>query len=268
MRARIVTLAMLITILCSSQATAGAWTQNQGKGLLATSATYYHSDEFFDNLGNLRDQSSYQKHEVSTYAEWGARDYLTIGANLFANHTQQSGKENYSLSDAELFARVRLWHDDTRVISIQPLIKLPTAAYKGTGPQSGSESTDAEFAILYGESFHFLSNRDFLDASASLRTRDNGLSSQWKTSSKYAVGLTDALMLISAIHITQSLNLELPQNFSEGGDIDYNLTKAELTLLYQPDNNNGYWTLSSFKHIAGTQAGAGYGISLTQGIRF
>lgn len=246
---------------------AGAWTQPEGKGMLALSSTYYNSDEFYDDVGNLRSQSHYQKHEVSAYGEWGASDSITLGANLFANHVEQQGKHNYTLSNSEFFSRLRLYKDNERVISMQPLLKLPSYAYRGRTPQSGSETYDAEIAALYGESVHILSDRDFIDATIALRTRSHGRSSLWRTETKYGVGIAEQWLLIAGLYTTHSFSIDTPTTFREGGDYDYDLTKAEVNLLYSPANNR-YWQVSYFSHIDGIQAGAGDGLSLTYGMRF
>lgn len=261
----------LLLLCCSAstttQAHAGAWTQESGKGLLAVSGTYYSGDRFFDNSGNKRPQSHYRKQETSAYGEWGISDDLTIGANLFLSHAEQSGKHNYSLNNPEFFVRRRAYHDDTRVVSVQSLIKLPTFAYRGRGPQSGNEATEAELALLYGQSLKLFSDRDFIDMAVAIRTRSDGLSAQWRSESKYGIGLTDNWTLVSALYLTQSITLDTPGAFREGGDLDYHLSKLELSTIYN-NSNDHYWQLSGFDHIAGKQTGAGYGISITRGMRF
>lgn len=256
-----------VCCLLPTIAFAGAWTQQEGNGLLALSSTYYTSNEFYDNIGNLRPQSRYKKQEISAYGEWGLRDGITIGANLFANHAEQQGKHNYTLSNSEFFARMRLYYDSERVISIQPSLKLPSYAYRGRTPQSGSETYDAEIAALYGESVHILSNRDFIDAAIAVRSRSHGRSSLWRTETKYGVGVAEQWMLIAGLYTTHSFSIDTPTTFREGGDYDYDLTKAELNLLYSPTINT-YWQLAYFSHIDGIQAGAGDGLGLTYGMRF
>lgn len=255
-----------VLFACIGSAYAGAWTQDEGRALLATSVTYYTGNKFFDGSGTLHPQSRYQKHETSLYGEWGWLEGLTLGTNLFVSHATQSGKHNYSLSNPEFFARARIYKDDKRVISLQPLIKLPTQAYRGRGPQSGNEATEMEIALLYGESVRYISDHDFVDFALALRKRNHGLAPQWRTEAKYGIRLTDAIQLISALYVTQSLTRDATA-FREGGDLDYHLAKAEVSGMYTL-NERRYWQLSGFSHIAGTQTGAGYGTSLSYGMRF
>lgn len=267
MRASLARLAFLVIATLPSMASAGAWTQAKDNALLALSATYYTGDKYFDNTGRLRPQARYSKQGISAYGEWGYSDSLTFGANIFADRVSQSDKHNYALANTELFARQCLWHDNTRVISLQPLVKLPTMARHGGVPQSGSESWDAELALQYGESLALLSGHDFIDLAAALRMRSDGLSPQWRTESRYGITLTDKWTLVSALYLTQSMKLDTPAAFREGGDLDYHLSKAEISALYHLDDTH-YWQLSGSSHVSGTQTGAGQALSLTYGMRF
>ncbi len=266
LRAGQLLLTCLLT-LASTQAYAGAWTQAKGDVLWANSLVYYTGNAYFDNVGQRRNQPNYNKYEINSYGEWGLTDSLTIGANLFADYVAQADKNNYSLSNTELFMRGRVYHDDTRVISLQPLIKLPSFAYRGRGPQGGSESWEAELALQYGQSLALLSDRDFVDTTFALRMRSDGLSPQWRSDAKYGVYVTDELLLMGAMYITRSFELDTPQVFREGGDFDYHLTKAEISALH-PIHENDYVQFSLFKHLVGSQTGAGQGLSLTYGMRF
>jgi hypothetical protein len=249
------------------EAHAGAWTQEKDHGMLAFSATYYTSNEFYDDGGTAQPTPYYRKHETSLYGEYGLTGITTIGTNLFLNHAQQSGKHNVTLGNNEFFLRQRLYRDATRVISLEPRLILPRFETSNHPPHSGNKSIDADIALLYGESFTFLSSHDFMDVTGGLRARTRGLSPQWRASWLYGTSLTDKIQIISGMSVISSFNRDTPAILGEGEDLDYQLTKSEIRLLYT-QNSGQYWQLSTFNHIAGNQVGAGNGFSLSYGMKF
>lgn len=256
----------LFPALCPTPADAGAWTQEKDKGLLALSATYYGTSEYFDANGELQPQRHFGKRELNAYGEWGLTDTLTVGTNLFLSDVEQANSSNISISNTELFLRQRVYKDDTRVISLQPLIKLPTISEHDRIPRGGSKSADIELGILYGENLDILSPRDFSDMLGAIRYRSDGLSPQLRYESRIGLYLTEDLLVMPAFYVTQSINPKTDP-FVESGDLDYALMKAELSLAYTLGSGD-YVQLSAFDHIAGTLTGSGRGFTLGYGMRF
>ncbi len=151
--------AALLTIFIPSYAYAGAWTQNNGKGLIISNISYYSSSKYFDNSGKKRRTSNYSKYEINPYIEYGVRDWLTVGANLFAQRASQynSGlgrqQVNWGIGDSELFFRTRLWHDNGFVISAEPMLKLPSMERQASQPQIGNNNYDSGVTLSAGYSF-------------------------------------------------------------------------------------------------------------------
>jgi len=264
-RAAVFAALFLLPLLHPNPAHAGAWTREKGTGLAVANATYYATSEYFDDAGELQKQRHFSKRELNLYTEWGWRDSTTLGANLFVSDVDQ-GSSNQSLSNTELFLRQRVYHDGERVISLQPLIKLPTLSRHDRTPRAGSKSADAELALLYGETLDILSPRDFSDSLVALRYRSDNLSPQLRFESRLGLNIYGNLWAIPALYVTQSLDPKTDP-FVESGDLDYDLTKAEFTLLYKAQGNETY-QLTLFDHVAGALTGSGRGISIGYGWEF
>lgn len=246
-------------------ASAGAWLQEAGRTLLSRQATFYTTDEYFNEGGNATAQSRFSKEELNLYGEYGWSDHLTLGTNLFLNRVSQSGESNLGIADSEFFARLLLWKGKHSLVSLQPLIKLPSLYEQSGSPRGGTNSTDTELSLLMGHSFRLLSETDYIDARFGYRER-SGQKAQWRTDIAYGVTLTDQWQLVSAIRSIYAVELDT-QSFSNSGTLDYDLGKAEITALYHID----YWQdvqFSYFSHIAGRQTGGGQGFSLGLTQRF
>lgn len=246
---------------------AGAWLQKTGEGLAVAQYTYFSTDDFFDENGNRQSQQRFDKSELNLYAEYGVNAWLTVGTNLFANYVEQGSQDNVGIADAEIFARTPLYQDDTWMVSLQPLIKLPSEYDKDINLRGGSRSTDVELSALVGINQPIISNKDFIDTRLGYRERSRGLDGQWRVDATLGVYPTDDLLLsVSARGIISNAN---PNNvaFREDGEQEYSQAKIEVGAQYALSED--YWLqLTGFSHVAGQQAGGGEGITIGVGMRF
>lgn len=249
-----------LLILLPGLAYAGAWTQAQGRGLFIAQATYFTGNKFFNADGDLDSQSRFSKYELQPYAEYGITDAVTVGGTAFLHRVQQSGDENYGLGDPEVFLRTRLWHDDTQVLTLQPLVKLPSTYSEHGTPRGGNTAFDGELSLLYGRNLQLVSNRDYLDTRIGYRARGHHLNPQYRADIALGLQLSDAWQLIPAVRGILAEEIE-EEPFSESGDLDYDLVKTEVTAAYRL--NAKRWVQATlFTHVAGRQTGAGHGISI------
>lgn len=259
-RTRSVVLASLLS-LHATAAFAGAWVQDAGRGLFIAQAGYFSTDEYFDADGALAPQDRFQKWELQPYVEYGLKSWLTVGGDASLQYVGQSGDHNAGLGDPELFARARLWQGKRQVISIQPLIKLPSMYISNGEPRGASRSTDMEFSLLYGRNPNWFGHDDYTDARIGYRWRGRGLYPQWRADFAYGTYVTDALQLIAAGRSVMAAKLDENAAFREDGEQNYDLIKAECTAAYHLDEKR--WVqLTAFQHVAGFQAGAGRGIAI------
>lgn len=257
---------MFLALLLPMPCMAGAWLQEEGRILLSTQAIYYSTDRYFNAGGNLTPQQHFSKAEFNLYGEMGWRDNVTLGTNLFLNRVRQAGEENAGISDAEFFARLRLWQAGGSVLSLQPLVKLPSYYQNAGTPRGGSESFDTELSLLFGHSFSLLSTQDFIDARIGYRERSRGLNGQWRTDLSYGTQLTDSWQLIASARNVTSADLQ-SETFRNDGELDYDLGKAEFTAIYTIDPWRS-WHATYFGHVSGRQTGSGQGVMLGLTQRF
>ncbi len=257
----------LLCLFWASSACAGAWLLPENQGYFILNDTYFRSDHYWDASGDSHKQASFNKLEVQPYAEYGLTGKLTIGADAYAQYDWQGGVDNWGLADPELWARMKLWDNGSQLVSIQPLVKLPsTFYYNDLDPRGGSHSTDEELSLLFGSSAHIVSDRDYIDSRIGYRERNQGLSPQWKADLSVGISPWDHWILVPAVRYVGSTKIDA-QTFSESGDLDYRLLKAELGLLYKY-NNGDWWQFNVFDHLDGTQTGNGEGISIGFAHRF
>jgi hypothetical protein len=259
--------ALFFALALSSTAHAGAWTLPAGDGLFIAQASYFSSDRYFDADGNRQRQPTFRKYELQPYAEYGVKDWLTVGGSAYAQRVSQSDNDNYGLADTELFARVRLWQPENAVLSIQPLVKLPSRFGESGLPRGGSRSTDMELNLLYGTAGTYWGMPYYTDMRVGYRTRSRDLSPQWRTDLAIGVMVSEHWQIIPALRSV--IATDAPENitFREDGEQDYDLAKAELTVAYHLGAKR--WVqATAFDHVAGIQTGAGRGFALGFAQRF
>lgn len=259
--------ALLIYLILSSVANAGAWLQPQGKGMAVLNATTFSADSYFDADGNEQPQDRFEKHEANLYAEYGANENWTVGTNLFFNRVEQSGGQNNGLADSELFARRKLYKTQKNILSLQPLIKLRSYYNNDAPPRGGSTSTDAELSLLAGTKTPLVNAEDYVDARLGYRTRNHDLANQIRYDVSMGLHIMPQVQIIPAIRGVVVENPNDTQTFREDGEQDSQWLKAEITALYTL-HESAWLQASLFQHVMGEQSGAGRGISIGAGRRF
>jgi len=243
-----------------ASAHAGAWLQPKGEGLFIAQRSYFTSNAYYDALGSKQKQPRFDKWETQPYVEYGLAERITIGGTVFGQNLEQSGHQKIGIADPELFARTVLWQGQTQLISAQPFVKFPSMFRNETVPRGGSSSTDYGLSLLYGKNLHLLSTRDYLDVSGGYRIRDSQLQNQWHADAALGVGILQSWTIIPSVHSVFAAQKQT-QNFSQTGDLDYDLIKAEIAANYR-FNEKRSLQIGVFNHVWGRQTGNGYGISL------
>ncbi len=257
---------MALWIGLATPALAGAWLQPEGHGLGIMQAAYFTGNEFFDRQGELQPQSRFTKYEIQPYGEYGLTDTITIGGTAFLHHVEQGGSDNFGLGDPEIFLRTRLWDDGKNIVSLQPLIKLPSFYDKATAPRGGSRSIDGELSLLYGRNLPILSDTDYIDTRIGYRWRSRGLSPQWRADAAFGTNIGEHWQVIPAIRAVYASDIDTGA-FSEDGEQDYRLLKTDITTIYRLDEQR-WLQLTLANHLLGENAGAGYGIALGYAEKF
>jgi len=250
---------MPLLLLLPCPAFAGAWLQDEGNTLLSTQALIYQTDSYYDSGGDELSQSEFTKTELNLYAEYGWRKNVTLGTNLFVNHVEQ-GNDNLGIADPEFFARFVLLTSDHSVLSIQPLVKLPSWYQNAGSPRGGSEATDIELSLLFGHNLPIISPRDYIDVRAGYRERSRSLKGQYRLDASYGMYLRDDLLLVPSVRAVIATDANV-QVFREDGEQDYDLYKTEINAYYALSDSQQL-SFGYFTHMGGEQTGAGQGFSI------
>ncbi len=239
----------------------------KGEGLAITQITNFTSDEYWDTDGTIQPQNTYHKWELQPYVEYGLTERITIGGTAYLQHTMQSGDKNRGIADPEFFARMKLWQHGPHLLSIQPLIKLPSRfEHHSSTPRGGSKSTDAELSLLYGRNLPIVSDNDYADIRLGYRSRSRHLHSQFRFDAALGLKPFERWQFIPAMRYVEASTIDTAA-FRQNGELDYDLLKGELTVLYSLPSGN--WVHATyFKHLQGYQTGTGSGISLGYAVRF
>lgn len=262
----------LLLLAMASPANAG-WTRKAGEMFFSQSLSYYETYHFINDAGVKSRQPRFAKEEWNGYIEYGYTDDLTLGANLFfhrlesdfafaipsANLLVYGTIYNYGFADAELFARKRLWKNDNAVLSIQPILKLPSWYYYDIGPRGGTDNFDTELRLQYGLGFDAFDEHHHLKLEGGYRKRFGPWHDQWKLDATLGIALTSAITIMPQLFITQRAEGRT-QNASTSAIVsDYDLIKGQLSFLYRI-NHRMTLQLGAFSHLRSRNTGDGQGI--------
>ncbi len=257
--------AALLTFI-PSYAYAGAWTQNNGKGLIISNLSYYSSSKYFDNSGKKRRTSNYSKYELNPYIEYGVRDWLTVGANLFAQRASQynSGlgrqQVNWGIGDSELFFRTRLWHDNGFVISAEPMLKLPSMERQASQPQIGNNNYDSGVTLSAGYSFKVLQLDHFINFDGGYRHRFGNPGDQLKFAATAGLSVTKRAKILTQLFTTSRIS-NSNSVFTQSSSDDYDLHQLRVSAVYEMDDRLSL-QLGAYNNISGRNIGSGDGALL------
>ncbi|MEO1103184.1 MAG: hypothetical protein AAFW98_05560 [Pseudomonadota bacterium] len=184
---------VLILVLMSTDALAGAWTLERGKTHTYTTSSFTYGNHSYDENGDLVKVPEYRKFTLNAALEYGVRDWLT--AIVRGELRQEIGHgEIYRLpyrdpifvegedgdgivygERSEVFgaiegaARVRLLKGDNHVVSAQGAFASGGFDYDGAGADSDGPYVEAR--ALFGIGKPIWGRHTFFDAQAAYRFR-------------------------------------------------------------------------------------------------
>ena len=232
-------LMLWLASLASIPALAGAWPQEEGNWQIIHSVSLYSADEFFDPLGNNVPQSTFTQRQYNPYIEYGWRDHTTIGINAFIQDSSSNGDSNFGLGDVELFARTLLWQKNPEwknsewVISIQPLIKLPSFADDDDLPALGNDNTDLALSLFSGYSFHYFSQKTFTETEIQYRLRLGAPEDQVRINATIGQDINSDWQVIAQSFTTLSIDsVRGATTFTQSAGDDFDLQTIQLTAVH------------------------------------
>ncbi len=248
-------------LLCgfASPAQAGAWLQKPGELQLIVTGLYYQAGSRFDNDGKKVGQRDFTKYEVNPYVEYGLTDNYTLGANVSLQHLDDSTHSRYGLGDIELFVRRKLVQTRRMVVSVQPLFKIPSPqGDRLSSPLIGSRLPDIGSTVQLGYKFKALGRWHYAEAEAGYRYRYGAPSDQYVFNATLGLNIAPDWTVMPQYFQTVRREKPIAVLFTESPRDDYNLSKLQLSAVYQIDPQRAV-QFGVFQHVAGTNVGAGGG---------
>lgn len=252
-----------IAVISITDAYAGAWTQEKGRGQFVLNQTFYYANAYYDNNGKLRPKLLYRKYDLNPYVEYGLLDSVTVGGSLSLQYVQQElfgGRMySYGLGDSEFFTRLRLVRHGDFVFSAEPLVKLPSPQSSDRFPRLGSAYPDAALGAYAGYGFGSRYRPHFADLYLGYRWRFGEPHDQIRATATLGYSFSQRWMVMPQIFIIKRREAPPLSRFTQSAGDDYTLGKTQLSVVYKM--NTGMSAQAGlFIHDAGTNTGAGGGM--------
>lgn len=158
------------------QAGAGAWGQEQGKGLVVNNFTYYSADTFWDKQGKVRDSGgTFIKREFNPYAEFGVYKGWTLSFNGYYDYLTQTTRDNgpyrtaQGVQDLEFGVQRQLFQKGGFVSAVKATALVPTGYGIDTLPTFGYDRLGGQLDLLAGYGWQAFNRNFFVDWSVGYR---------------------------------------------------------------------------------------------------
>jgi len=160
--------------LSSTQAHAGAWTLDQGRGHVVVTATASSANESFDHARKLQSTPRYNKFEFEALLEYGVTDWFTAIVSPGMQHIDIAAPvsaRRTGLGYSEFGGRGRIFYGDNWVLSGQATVRVPGTFDAANPAAIGYNGFEHDFRLLYGYSFSVGGFPAFLDLQLAQRFR-------------------------------------------------------------------------------------------------
>lgn len=246
----------------------GAWSQEEGKGLVILQYFFYTTDSGFNNDWQLEEFGNggrFTKNELNLYAEYGILDRLTIFSNLFldylVNESNSGEEKNFGVADPEFGARYQFAEKIPQ--ALQLIVKVPGPYDVNDVPALGNGQTDVELAYFIGSPFTFFGNNGFVDAGVGYRLRTSEPADEFRWYFVTGLPLSQKLDILIENSGIIGLGDAKPQIIGDNILLttDFSLIKVGVSALYRTSSN---WAIQAgpYLHVAGRATGAGGGFKI------
>ncbi len=232
-----------------------AWTEKQGTGVVIPSYTYYRAARDRDADGRGADRKAYVKNEFRIYSVYGWTDAVTLGldgaARRVRNHAEGAQGEDLDWSEVATFARFRLHRWPRAVLSLQPLVFVPRKHDGGADLERDADKPEAELRVLFGRSVILFGRAGFAVAECGYRHRLGDAGDQMRLDGTFGLRVRPRLSVLA-----QSFNVVSTRRLRDDGPPDYDLYKAQLSVVY---DITARWAVQTggFVEFAGRNTGLG-----------
>ncbi len=261
-------LALVWWLILAGSASASAWPQKKGHGLLIWQAWAYTATERFDEAGDrasLGEQARFRSTTVQGWWEMGLSDAWTLVASVpvarLSYRDRWYEQRNASLGDVQAGLRRSLRRPERGwQVAVQGLIKAP--AYGAAGrPRPGNGQADLEGSLLAGRSFPVGSRWGYIAAEAGFRKRWGRPAGQLRGEVAAGLHLNGRTTLSGQFFFIRGLGSLLPPERATNPLIEprFDLYKVQASLLVRVAK--GFAVQAGYlRDIAGRNVGAGHAL--------
>jgi hypothetical protein len=223
-------LLLMAALAAPWQATAGAWTQPQGSTLFIGTATFTDANEGLRDGFKTRSLPDYRKLETALLIEHGVTDWLTAIATPTLRWTRVGSPASdsfFGLGYTDLGARVRLWRDDSSVLSVQAVGRIPGAADDSAPAEIGNTDPELDLRVLFGRGFSAGGRPAFVNVEGAYRLRAEEPPNEFRADLTFGIQPAERWLLLA-----QSFTV-VSDGAGQRPFDDYWYTKAQFSAVHE-----------------------------------
>lgn len=264
-------IAAIIVAVSAGSGFAGAWSQEKGKLYDKLSFNFYYASRNFDPDGGKSDfanAGTFRDYNLNNYVEYGLTDDLTLINSMVYKRIDKNDTAadltTWGVGDIDLAARYRLVEGSWGILSVQALLKIPSAYDKNDRLPLGNGQFDYEGKLLYGRSLYpYIPG--YFNLELGYRFRDGDPSDEFRYLVEFGIDVTKSLygrMKLDGIYSIDNGN-----RYSYDGNPtttnNFDLGKLELTAGYRFTPAWGVeFTVTPSLYGQNTAAGTNYALGL------
>jgi hypothetical protein len=213
----------------STMAFAGAWTQEEGRGELIFSALAMQASSVFTTGSALRSIPPYTKAEAEALVEYGVTNWFTAMFGPSLQHVDIAppfGAVRDGFGYTDIGGRARIWSDDSWVMSVQGLLRVPGTYDKSNPAAIGYTDPELELRGLVGHSFKVDTIPSFVDVQIAQRFRLGGPPDEFRADLTFGIRPIDRWLLLA-----QSFNV-ISEGKGTWGFGSFAYHKVQLSAVY------------------------------------
>ena len=256
---------LILMMLLTVPAHAGAWMQQEGSGLSITTLSYGRALRAFDANGKPISAVPYLRGERRHYFEFGLYENLTLIANSgevvddWFDGSERGLAEYWGPRDIGM--RMRIYEGDGTAISLEHSLHLPASARLQIERGLGPDTRSLETRLLVGHGFTLLGVPIFIESEAAYRYRLGQANDE--VALDFVLGVTpfEDWQLLAQSFNTIGMNSYL------GYASMYRENKLQLSAVYQVTDRVSF-QLGGYRTIAGEGVAEEEGILAAMWVRY
>lgn len=231
----------LLVALSASSVFAGAWTREKGKLYDKLGFNVYYADKNFDPDGGKSDfpnGGTFRDYNLNNYIEYGLTDNLTLINSLVYKRIDKNettvDMTTWGVGDIDVAARYKLAEGNWGILSVQALLKIPSAYDKNDRLPLGNGQFDYEGKLLYGKSL-YPHIPGYVNLELGYRFRDGDPSDEFRYLVEFGVDVTKSFY--GRLKLDGIYSIDNGNKYAYDGNPtttnNFDLGKLELTAGYK-----------------------------------